>query len=78
MAFLDPMSHQRHLHFWSLCRGCIELIQPFGTVCVVGNLVLAVNLMNLIADAYNTERCDVSLIKENTNTKHTHKWSEAQ
>ena len=24
------------------------------------------------------ERCDVSLIEENTNTKHTHKWSEAQ
>ena len=24
------------------------------------------------------ERCNVSLIEENTNTKHTHKWSEAQ
>ena len=24
------------------------------------------------------ERCDMSLIKENTNTKHIHKWSEAQ
>ena len=24
------------------------------------------------------ERCDMSLIEENTNTKHTHKWSEAQ
>ena len=26
----------------------------------------------------NDERCDVSLIKENTNTKHTHKRSKAQ
>jgi len=24
------------------------------------------------------ERCDVSLTEETTNTKHTHKWSEAQ
>ena len=26
----------------------------------------------------SVERCDVSLIEENTNTKHTHKWSKAQ
>ena len=26
----------------------------------------------------NIERCDMSLTRETTNTKHTHKWSEAQ
>ena len=55
-CFVFAMSHQCHLHSQSPCQGCVELIHPFRTVCAVGNFVLAVNPMNLIADAYNALR----------------------
>ena len=44
----------------------------------IGTLTMDITTLTANIMALTAERCDVSLIGENTNTKHTHKQSKTQ